>query len=359
MKKKVGIIGFGGMGKWHAGSITGNVDFCGIKFNESDVVELRGVYDIDPEKNEIAEKKFGLHVYESREAMLSDPEIDIVVIATPNDVHEEIACDCFNAGKHVICEKPVTISCESLDRMIECANKNGVKFSVHQNRRFDDYYVTMRHLVESGDIGDVISIESRVQSDHGIPGDWRKTLAQGGGMLYDWGVHMIDQQLWMLGYDVDRVYAHFDQLTGVEVDDGCYVDIYLKSGPVLRVEICTYNFITLPLMYVRGRLGTALAQTWFGGIDVVRCTDWGDHDNILPVRAAAGFTKTMAPRSDRAIERSHIEYEKTDVHNYYRNFCAAIDGKEELLVNHDQMRVVMKVIMAAFESAEKHCVVKF
>ena len=358
MKKKVGIIGFGGMGKWHAGSITGNKEFCGIQFNVSDVVELAGVYDIDPAKNADAAERFGLKVYESRQAMLADPEVDIVVIATPNDVHEEIAIEALNAGKNVISEKPVTMSCEALENMIAAAEKNGKIFSVHQNRRLDDYYVTMRNIIESDKIGEVISVESRVQSDHGIPGDWRKTLKQGGGMLYDWGVHMIDQQLWMLGYDVDRVYAHFDQLTGVEVDDGCYVDIYLKSGPVLRVEICTYNFITLPLMYVRGRLGTALAQTWFGGIDVVRCTDWGDHDDILPVRAAAGFTKTMAPRSDRAIERSHIEYEKTDVHNYYRNFCAAIDGKEELLVNHDQMRMVMKVIMAAFESVEKKCVVK-
>ncbi len=359
MKKKVGIIGFGGMGKWHAGSITGNKDFCGIQFNESDVAELAGVYDIDPEKNADAKERFGLKVYESRQAMLADPEVDIVVIATPNDVHEEIAIEALNAGKNVISEKPVTMSCEALENMIAAAEKNGKIFSVHQNRRFDDYYVTMRNIVDSDMIGEVISIESRVQSDHGIPGDWRKYKQYGGGMLYDWGVHMIDQQLWMLGYDVESVYARFDQLTGVEVDDGCYIDIKLKSGKQTRVEICTYNFIPLPLMYVRGRIGTALAQTWFGGVDVTYCTDWNECDDILPVRAAAGFTKTMAPRGERSIEREHIEYVKTDVHNYYRNFCAAIDGTEEQLVTHDQMRMVMKVIMAAFESAEKNEVVKF
>ena len=103
MRKKVGIIGFGGMGKWHAGSITGRQEFCGLKFNESDVVELAGVYDIDPEKMAQAEG-FGVRTYESRQALLADPEIEIVVIATPNDVHEEIACDAFKAGKNVICE---------------------------------------------------------------------------------------------------------------------------------------------------------------------------------------------------------------------------------------------------------------
>jgi len=113
------------------------------------------------------------------------------------------------------------------------------------------------------------------------------------------------------------------------------------------------------MMYMRGRTGAALFGTWGDDIRVVRCTDWGDHDSILPVKAAAGLTKTMAPRTDRSMEQLTVKLPKTDVHNYYRNFCAAIDGKEPLLVTHEQMRVVMRVIMAAFESAKTNSVVKF
>ncbi len=358
MKKNVAVVGYGGMGQWHVCSIAGTTYLNAINFNESDVCSVYGIYDIDPEKRALA-KKDGYKVFETLEELLADGEIDIVVIATPNDVHESIAVAALNAGKHVISEKPVTMSCEALENMIAAAEKNGKIFSVHQNRRYDDYFVGMKKIALDGEIGDIISIESRVHGDHGVPGDWRKTVEKGGGMLYDWGVHMIDQQLWMLGYDVESVYARFDHLTGIPVDDGCFIDIKLKSGKDLHVEICTYNFIQLPLMYMRGTTGTALVANWSDSIHVTRCTAWGAHDDILPTKTASGLSKTMAPRTDRAMESFEYPRPAVDVHDYYRNFCDAIDGKGEQLVTHDQMRVVMKVIMAAFESAKTNTVVKF
>lgn len=355
MKKKVAVVGYGGMGQWHVANIAGG-DYYNLMFPESDTVELCGVYDIDPDKCRMAADR-GYRIYDSFEEVLADGECEVVVIAVPNDFHEELTVAALNAGKNVICEKPVTLSCESLERMLAAADKNGKIFSVHQNRRWDAYYIGMKKLAESGDIGDVISVESRVHGSNGVPGDWRKTKAAGGGMLYDWGVHMIDQLLWMNGWDVDRVYCHFDHLTVDEVDDGCYVDIYLKSGIRLRVEICTYNFIPLPLMYMRGRTGSALVNRWDSPIEVVRCTEWGD-DDILPVRTASGLSKTMAPRSSRTIKTYKIPQPDVDVHNFYRNFCAAVDGKESQIITHDQMRTVMRVIMAAFESAETGNAVK-
>lgn len=358
MKKKVGLVGYGGMGQWHVCSIQGTTYLGAIDFSESDVCEVVAVHDIDPKKNELA-RKDGYKAYDTLEDFLKDESIEIVVIATPNDVHEPIAIKAMEAGKHVICEKPVTMSCESLENMIAASEKYNRVFSVHQNRRYDDYFVGMKEIANNGTIGDIISIESRVHGDHGIPGDWRKTVEKGGGMLYDWGVHMIDQQLWMLGYDVESVYARFDYLTGAPVDDGCYIDIKLKSGKNLHVEICTYNFIQLPLMYMRGTTGTAMVENWKDSIHITRCTAFADNDNIRPAKTANGLSKTMAPRTDRAMENFVEMRPQIDVHDYYRNFCAAIDGKSEQLVTHDQMRVVMKVIMAAFESAKTNTVIKF
>ena len=356
--KKVGIIGYGGMGQYHACSILGTRYANCIDFEVSDVCTLSGIYDIDEAKRELAESR-GIKAYPTCEALLADGEIDIVVVATPNDSHEELVVAALNAKKHVICEKPVAMSLASLDRMLAAANANGKRFSVHQNRRLDNYYVVMKDICDKGIIGDIISVESRVHSDHGIPGDWRKTVECGGGMLYDWGVHMIDQQLWMLGYDVENVYARFDYLTDTPVDDGCYIDIKLKSGKRLHTEICTYNFIPLPLMYMRGRTGTAVCNGWNDSIQVTRCTDWGDHDDILPMKVAAGLSRTVAPRNERTVEKLVFPLPHTDIHDYYRNFCGAIDGKCEQLVTHEQMRVVMRVIECAFESAETETVVKF
>ena len=358
MKKKVGLVGYGGMGEWHVCSIQGTTYRNAIDFNESDVCEVAAIHDIDPEKN-VKARNDGYKAYDTLEELLNDESIEIVVIATPNDVHESIAIAAMEVGKHVICEKPVTMSCESLERMIEASERTGKKFSVHQNRRYDDYFLGMKKLCDEGTIGDIISVESRVHGDHGIPGDWRKTVEKGGGMLYDWGVHMLDQQLWMLGYDVESVYARFDYLTGAPVDDGCFIDIKLRSGKNLHVEICTYNFIQLPLMYMRGTTGTAMVGNWSDSIHVTRCTAFADDDNIRPTKTANGLSKTMAPRTDRSMESFDEMSPQIDVHDYYRNFCDAIDGKAEQLVTHAQMRVVMKVIMAAFESARTNTVIKF
>ena len=135
------------MGGWHVDHI-----------QNSDVVELAGIYDIKEERQELARSR-GIRAYSSREELLADPEIEMVTVATPNDVHEEIAIAALEAGKNVLSEKPVTLSLESLERMIAASKKAGKIFSVHQNRRFDVDYLAMKKLRDSGEIGEIINIE--------------------------------------------------------------------------------------------------------------------------------------------------------------------------------------------------------
>ena len=107
MKKKVTVIGYGGQGGWHAAHAL-----------ESDVVSLLGIYDIDDAKIKLAQSR-GIKTYESLDAALADPECDIVVVATPNDVHKEIVVKALNAGKNVICEKPVEMTVKAFDENME------------------------------------------------------------------------------------------------------------------------------------------------------------------------------------------------------------------------------------------------
>ena len=339
-KKKAAVIGYGGMGGWHVDHIL-----------KSDVVELAGIYDIKEEKQELARSR-GIRAYSSREELLADPEIEMVTIATPNDVHEEIAVAALEAGKNVLSEKPVTLSLESLERMIAASKKAGKIFSVHQNRRFDVDYLAMRQLRDSGEIGEIINIESRIHGSRGIPSDWRGIKKYGGGMLYDWGIHLIDQALMILGFDVDSVRCTFDHITNEEVDDGFKLFIDMKDGKNAFIEVGTYNFIAMPRFYMRAKSGTAIITDWREKCRVVKCKAWHESD-VLPVQTAAGLTKTMAPRDSITVDEYEIERPQSDVHDYYRNFVRAIDGKEEQLVTHDQMRVVLKVIMKAFESVER------
>ena len=166
-----GLIGYGGMGRWHT-EILSNVP----------EIEIGGIYDIKEEKR-IEAKEKGFSVYGSEEEMLSDPDIDVVLIATPNDCHKPIAIRAMHAGKNVISEKPVTLSSSDLQEMENVAKETGKFLTVHQNRRWDDDFLIIRKLVEEQKLGHVFRIESRVHGSRGIPGDWRKEKIHGGGKI--------------------------------------------------------------------------------------------------------------------------------------------------------------------------------
>ena len=341
MKKKLAVIGYGGMGAgYHCRrALTG------------DVVELKGIYDINPAKRALAEKN-GIHAYPSREALLSDPEVDIVTVATPNDSHEEIVIAALNAGKNVICEKPVALSLASLERMISAAKKNGKVFSVHQNRRFDIDVLAIKKIIESGEIGNPISIESRIHGSRGIPSDWRGKKSHGGGMLYDWGIHIIDQACMVLGYDVKAVTCNFDHITNSEVDDGFQLRLEFSDGRWAYLEVGTYNFISMPRFYLRCDGGTAIINHWDEPAHIVKRKYWNESD-VDPVKYASGLTKTMAPRDSVTVDEYDLEKQSSDPYDYYRNFVLACDGLEPQLVTHTEMRRVLRIIMCAFRSAAR------
>ena len=346
MKKNLVVIGYGGMGGWH-------VQHAQV----SDCVNLAGIYDILPEKRELARSR-GIFAYDSLEAVLADPKVDLVTVAVPNDFHKEIAIAALNAGKNVISEKPVTLSSVDLQAMIDAANANGKIFSVHQNRRWDVDFLAMKKIYDSGEIGEVFNIESRIHGSRGIPSDWRGEKEHGGGMLYDWGVHLVDQILQIIQEDIKTVYCRFDHLTNDEVDDGFKLTLTFASGKEAYVEVGTYNFIPMPRFYMRAQKGTAIITDWREKTKIVRCKAWHESD-VIPVQTAAGLTKTMAPRDSVTVDEYEMERPASDVHDYYRNFCKAIDGEETQLVTHPQMMKVMRVMEEAFRSVDEGQVVEF
>ena len=346
MKKNLVVVGYGGMGGWHTQHAL-----------KSDCVNLAGVYDILPEKNELARSR-GIFAYDSLEAVLADPKVDLITIAVPNDFHKEIAVAALNAGKNVISEKPVTLSSADLKEMIAAANANNRVFSVHQNRRWDVDFLAMKQIYDSGEIGKMFTIESRIHGSRGIPSDWRGEKEHGGGMLYDWGVHLVDQILQIIKEDIKTIYCRFEHLTNDEVDDGFKLVITFESGKEAYVEVGTYNFVAMPRFYMRAEKGSAIITDWREKCKVVRCKAWHESD-VIPVQTAAGLTKTMAPRDSVTVDEYEIERPDSDVHDYYRNFCKAIDGEEVQLVKHDEMMKVMRVMEESFRSVELGQVVEF
>ena len=156
------LIGFGGMGGWHYSNIKSRLPELNTK----------GAYDIRPEALKSAEEK-GLYPYSSLDELLADKEVDLVTIATPNNFHKDLAIACLNAGKNVICEKPVTLNSAELEEIIAASEMNGKLFSIHQNRRWDRDYCIIKEIVASGVIGKPYFIESRVQGSRGSMHGWR------------------------------------------------------------------------------------------------------------------------------------------------------------------------------------------
>jgi len=340
----LGIIGYGGMAGNHNKQLSkGNVR-----------VKLKGVYDIDEARMQVAREQ-GHIAYESKEALLNDPDIDIVLVATTNESHMPLAIEALEAGKHVICEKPVTMSSEELIKIMEVAKRTGKVFTVDQNRRFNRDFINVWRTIDSGIIGKPYVIESRVEGSRGMPEGWRTTKAVGGGMMYDWGVHLIDQIMYMVKEKVKTVFCNMYYINYDEVEDNFRLVMVFESGFTAQVEISTNNFITHPRFYVLCKEGTMVVTDWDGTGKVVKklCDDNKWDAEIQKVKA--GPTKTMAPRNPDTVEEILLT-EPKDVRDnldpVYEQLVDAIEGKELLIKPEETLRV-MKVMEAAFESAEK------
>lgn len=342
-----GLIGFGGMGKWHT-EILENVP----------EIELAGIYDIKEEKRKLAEEA-GFHTYETEEAMLADESIDVILVATPNDTHRPIALRAMEAGKNVIVEKPATLSLKELTELEDMAGKTGRFLTVHQNRRWDEDLLTVREILKDQTMGEIFRIESRVHGSRGIPGDWRKEKAHGGGMVLDWGVHLFDQIFRLTGERrLKTVYATLTNVTNQEVDDGFTAVLRFEGGLEVLVEVGTNNFISLPRWYVLGENGSAVVEDWDLSGKIVKAFS-EEEKEIVPVRTAAGLTKTMAPRREDTIRVEELPRVPGDIADFHRNVAAVLLRGEEPAVKVPEVKRVMRLMETVFESAEKNHVMDF
>jgi predicted dehydrogenase len=347
MKKKFAVVGYGGMGSWHVNHAL-----------KSDVLDLCGIYDIDEKKSALANER-GIRAYSSLDELINDKEVELVTVAIPNDVHLDTVVRLLKGGKNVICEKPVALSTEEFNIMVATAKECGKLFTVHQNRRWDVDYLSIHNICNTGEIGKPLRIESRIHGSRGIPSDWRGIKQYGGGMILDWGVHLIDQLMLIFKDEkIDSIYCVETHITNNEVDDGFYLTITFESGAEAFVEVGTYNFLPLPRFYMKSEHGTALITDWKEKAKVAKCKYWHESD-VLPVQTAAGLTKTMAPRDSVTMDIYEKDIPHSDVHDFYRNVCNAIDGKEAQLVTHEQVGLVLKIMEQAFKSAELKQVIKF
>lgn len=369
--KNIAIVGVGGMGSGHAFAIatgSGNAvatfgnDRSGGFLHDTDTdlrgkLKLTGVYDIAPRRMEWA-REHGFETYESFEAVLADKDVDIVLIATPNDSHKELSIAAMRAGKHVFCEKPAMMCARDLEDVMRVSEETGKVFYPRQNRRWDEDFLIVKKIYDEKPLGRVFNIESRVHGSRGIPGDWRGQRERGGGMMLDWGVHLIDRILHMVPEKVSRLYCRATHVSNQEVDDGFTLHMVFESGLTALVEVGTNNYIDLPLWYVNGTEGSALIQNWnLEGKMMHRVP--GDDTDAKPILAGSGLTKTMAPRLWDTVEELPLPAVRFDTNELYVNLVDTVEGTAEQMVKCREVVRTLRLMEAALRSAETGEAVSF
>lgn len=348
MKCRYAVIGYGFIGRRHVDTLR--------SFQESDCV---AICDINAKRLEEAKTQYpDIKMYDNAEALFADADIDGVIIATNNNQHKDLVIKAAKARKHIICEKPVALSVLELDEMTEEVEKAGVMFTVHQQRRFDKDFRTVKEIYDKGLIGEVYTIQSSLYGFNGNMHDWHIHKSEGGGMLYDWGVHLIDQMLFMVGSKLKTVYADVRNVINKEVDDYFKIILRFENGVTGEIEIGTYflsdkeNWFERH-WYMGGNKGSMYCDKFDPEGKIIRTTELlenvaGEQEKST---VSYGPTRSFGIPKPGLIITEEIPKVDTEQIDYFKNYFKAMRGEEEFLVKIKEVRRVLAVMEACWESA--------
>ena len=230
---KVGIIGCGGIANGKHMPSLKKVPDC----------EMIAFCDIIPERAEKAAKQYGIpnaKVYTDYKELLKDESIEVVHVCTPNRAHSFITVDALEAGKHVMCEKPMAINSEEAKKMLDAAQRTGKKLTIGYQSRFRDDSLYLKKEVEDGTLGDVYYAKATALRRRAVPtwGVFLNEYEQGGGPLIDIGTHALDLTLWTMNnykpkYCVGTTYHKLNKFT---VEDSAFGFIVMENGATIVLE---------------------------------------------------------------------------------------------------------------------------
>lgn len=309
-------------------------------------LRLRGVVSSRADARQDIEQRLGVTAWERFDDVLADDDVELVVLATPNDVHAPQAIAALQAGKHVVTDKPMCLNGAEADAMLAAAEASGRFLSVFQNRRWDGDFLTVQRLLADGTLGDLVTA-TLSWGQYGAPRSWRGEAHRGGGKFVDLGAHMIDQALQLVDAPVQRVYARFsDAGLANDVEDHAHCVLSFANGVEIHVVTSSVARIPMPRWYVLGTDGAFVKN----GVDPQeRAMIAGDIDS------AQELDRSNWPRLQRDVAGRSAETVFDAVpgrwRSYYENVAAAIAGDEELAVTAGSVRRVMAVFDAARESA--------
>ncbi|BDU51039.1 Gfo/Idh/MocA family oxidoreductase [Haliovirga abyssi] len=352
MKKlNIGIAGFGLGGRvFHAPILASLEDYYIIKkimtSNKENIKKANETY---PEA-EIVSKY---------EEILYDKSIDIVVIALPNLLHKEFAEKALFAGKHVVVEKPFTVTTKEAIELIKIAKNMNKIVSVNHNRRWDSDFLTVKKVIKSKTLGKIVEYEAHFDRFRNYikDGTWKEAKKVGSGILYDLGSHLIDQSLELFGRPKE-VFADLRmQRENSTVIDNFELILYydelkvtLKASMLVREKGYKYSVFGREGTFVKS--GTDIQEEELRKGNIPKdISNWGKE----PENIWGEINSTINGMNIKG----KIESENGDYRNFYINIYKAIAGEENLSVTPESATDVIHIIELAMLSNKEKRIVKF
>lgn len=345
------IVGYGYMGHVHADNLKKLED-----------VQLTAVCDVDASVLEDAPEE--VRTYTDAEALYASPDIDVVIISANNNQHKKLVCQAAKAGKDIICEKPVALKVEELDEMMEAVRKYNVRFTVHQQRRYDKDYRTVKAVYEKGTLGTIYTIQTGLYGYNGNMHDWHVKKDEGGGMLYDWGVHLLDQMLWMVDGKIVSVFADLRNVINEEVDDYFNITLQFDNGIMAQLELGTYYLSDKPGWFSRhwfvgGDKGSMYTDGMNPKGKIVKTTHLLTNAPSRRTMTAYGPTRSFGPPPEGLILAEDICVSTSEQLDFFRDYVRAYQDNEPFVVKVEEVRRVLALMEAVRQSAKEKRSIQF
>ena len=355
---KVGIIGCGGIAnKKHMPALKKVAD-C----------EMVAFCDIIPERAEAAKVKFGTpnaKVYTDYKELLADPEIEVVHVCTPNRAHSFITVDALDAGKNVMCEKPMAINTEEAQKMLDAKARSGKLLSIGYQSRFRDDAVFMKQEAEAGTFGDIYYAKATALRRRKVPtwGVFLNEYEQGGGPLIDIGTHALDLTLWIMNnykpkYCLGSVYHKLNNDTNqgnqwgnwdpekFTVEDSAFGFVVMENGATIVLE----SSWAINMLDTREAI-TSVCGT-LGGADMLQGL------RINGIRNGRQYTLTPSFDAGTTTLFESTQQENT-AEREERLWIEAVREGKEPLTKPEEAFVITKILEGIYTSAKTGTIYHF
>ena len=330
----VGLVGCGVIAPTHAEAI-----------KRLDNAKLVAVCDLNEEAATACAAEHGAEAYTDLDEMLARDDLHVCNILTPSGLHAKLGVQCADAGKHVICTKPIDITLENIDRLIEAGERNNVKISAtHQNRGYP-IYEKIRDAIDEGRLGRLLYGNAFVpwfRSDEYYSKGWQGTKAlDGGGALINQSIHYIDLLIWFMG-KVERIFGFAEALAhDIETEDIGSAVLKFEGGShgIIQGTTCTYNGMPARIE-IHGTKGNVVVV----GDDLALWDVEGD--NYFEDATAGGKGGAADPKGgmqENAIV-SHVKQ--------IGDVIASIEEGREPKINGQEARRSVEVILSIYKASE-------